>query len=126
MNLELIKYEPGMKVSQPGVYAGMPLHVYHSQCCVGPSVSSSGLRDLFLSSPAHFWSESTMNPKRVEKKDTKFMVLGGATPPLFLGGADFEKSFIRRPATYANTKNKTKALPRQSKTCKEWEANAEL
>jgi len=34
------------KISQQGIYAKIPMSVYHSDCCVGPSISSSGLREI--------------------------------------------------------------------------------
>jgi hypothetical protein len=53
--MKIIPHVPGTLISEPGIYA-MALEEYHSQCCVGPSVSSSGLRKIFdpNSSPAIF------------------------------------------------------------------------
>lgn len=126
MSLNLIEYKPGTKISEPGAYIGMPLAVYHSQCCVGPSVSSSGLRQLFLESSAHFWAHSSLNPNRVEVEETKFIILGRAAHHLFGGEPGFNRHFVVRPATYTDSKGEDKPWTRQSKTCKEWEAKAQL
>lgn len=97
MNVQ--KHIPGTLIDKPGIYA-MDLGEYHTQCCVGPSVSSSGLRKIFdpNSSPAHFWDESSLNPDRAPVKENEAMVLGRAAHHLILEEPDFDKLFVIRPA----------------------------
>lgn len=101
------------KISQNGVY-DIPIETYHSQCCTGPSISSSGLRKL-LRSPAQFWMYSDLNPKRVEEKDNEALILGRAAHHLLLGEKDFKKVFIVRPEElYGEKWNGNR------KDCKNW------
>ena len=52
---------PSGKVSVPGVYA-LSMAEYHGDLCVGPSISSSGLRTIWSRSPAHYFHASPYNP----------------------------------------------------------------
>lgn len=54
----------GEVITEPGIYLNMPLTVYHSDCCDGPSISSSGLRAIELETPLHYWDKSYLNPHR--------------------------------------------------------------
>jgi len=38
-------YKSGF-ITEPGIYRNVPMDVYHSDCCDGPSISSSGLPEL--------------------------------------------------------------------------------
>lgn len=88
----------GKQVSQPGIIAKMPLVTYHrGDICAGPSVSSTGLRTIFNKSPAHFWVESPLNPKRIEPADKESWALGRALHLLALGEPFFAKLFVVRP-----------------------------
>lgn len=90
------------KISAPGVY-DMPIEVYHSDCCIGPSISSSGLRKIELESPAHYWDESYLNPE-AERKDTTALRLGKAAHALALGMEHFDREFIISPFDDFRTK----------------------
>lgn len=83
-------------IDRAGVYR-LPIDVYHSQCTAGPSISSSGLRTIFLQSPAHYWVHSDLNKDRVEPTESSAFVLGRAAHHLLLGEDDFSTSFIQRP-----------------------------
>jgi hypothetical protein len=85
------------KIDRAGLHRIGPIDTYHSQCCVGPSISSSGLRTLFLKSPAHFWCESNLNPKREEQPTKEAFTLGRAAHHLLLGEDAFSTLFIVRP-----------------------------
>lgn len=50
-------------ISEPGIY-DLPIRQYHSQCCDGPSVSSTGLRKIELETPLHFFDTWDGNPNR--------------------------------------------------------------
>lgn len=115
MNVE--KHIPGTLIDKPGIYS-MGLEEYHSQCCVGPSVSSSGLRKIFdpNSSPAHFWDESSLNPNRAPAKENEAMILGRAAHHLILEEPDFDKLFIIRPEMAPDGR----AWNGNNKTCIAW------
>lgn len=84
------------KIDKPGRYR-VPLDYYHSDCCAGPSISSSGLRTIFMKSPAHYWCESYLNPAREERDETEALILGRAAHHLLLGEDEFSTLFIARP-----------------------------
>lgn len=44
-----------------GVYDGLPNEVYHGDCCVGPSISSTGIR-VCARDPFLYWQSSPLNP----------------------------------------------------------------
>lgn len=91
----------GQPISKPGIYSGVPMSVYHSgSLCVGPSISSSGLRTIFdpTRGPMAYWVESPLNPKRIEPADKEAWTIGRAAHHLYLGEAHFSKYFTARPA----------------------------
>lgn len=106
----------GQPISSPGIYSGVPMEVYHSaNLCVGPSVSSSGLRTIFTKSPMAFWVYSAMNANRLEEPDKAAYIEGRATHHLVLGEADFSRHFIARPEKYLG-----KAWNSNRDDCSEW------
>jgi len=95
----------GKPISMPGVYAGVPIEVYHSAtACIEPSISSSGLRRIFTKSPKHYFAESPYNPKRVESEESAALILGRAAHHLLFGMDDFKKEFAIRPETLGGEK----------------------
>jgi hypothetical protein len=94
----------GKEISKPCVIKDMPLDAYHSQCCAGPSVSSTSLRRVLEEnggSPAHFFCEWSGNPNRVEPDDEKaHLVLGRAVHHYLLGQSAFNKEFAIRPTEF--------------------------
>ena len=90
---------PLPKISRAGAY-DMPIELYHSDCCIGPSVSSSGLRKVEDQSLAHFWADSYLNPDREPFEPTASMILGSAAHHLLLGESDFAVKFIVRPKEF--------------------------
>lgn len=106
----------GKKISKNGVYDGVPMHAYHSDLCVGPSVSSGGLRTIFNQSPAHYFVKSYLNPNRIEEEDSDAFVLGRAAHHLLLGEDDFSTLFIGRPEKYDSWR---------TKEAKEWRSDQE-
>jgi len=116
MVAELVCRWSGAPVSAPGVYAGIPISVYHSAaCCDGPSISSSGLRTIFGESPAHYWANSPLNPKRQPEKPNEALTLGRAAHHLLLGEIDFSKLFVIRPETLNG-----QAWQGNRTDCREW------
>lgn len=109
-----------MKISKKGVYS-ISMSDYHGQPCVGPSVSSSGLRTIFSQSPAHFWCRSSLNPKAEPEKETEAFVFGRAAHHLLLGEDDFSTLFIVRPDEAPDGRD----WNGNNKSCKEWLAAQE-
>lgn len=103
-----------MKISKSGLYQ-LSMAAYHGQPCVGPSVSSSGLRTIFTKSPAHFWVNSSINPNAQPQEDTEAFVFGRAAHHLLLGEDDFSTLFIVRPAEIDG-----EAWQGNRKACRNW------
>lgn len=51
----------------PGVYDNLDDEIYHGDCCEGPSISSTGVRQV-LSDPAVYWEGSALNPEVKAKR----------------------------------------------------------
>jgi len=86
-----------MKISAPGVYS-MPSTQYHSDCCDGPSLSSTGARILAQQCPAAYkWQKD--NPPIKEEFE-----IGNATHLLVLEPHLFEQSVWRIPKDDYRTK----------------------
>lgn len=105
-----------MKITKPGLYSGVPMSAYHGDLTGEPSISSSGLRTLFLESPKHYWRDSYLNPHRPEQKDSDAFVLGRAAHHLLLGEEDFSTLFIMRPEKFDSWR---------TTAAKEWRAEQE-
>lgn len=110
------------QITKPGMYKNLPLSCYHDAgICVGPSISSSGLRQIFNESPAHFFAEWPGNPARIERKDTKAFALGRAAHHLVLGEKFFTKLFVAQPAEYADSKTgEMKPWNNNATVCRTW------
>lgn len=83
-------------IEKSGVY-DIPIEEYHADCCVGPSISSSGLRTILMESPAHFWAYSYLNPAPFPDESTKALDYGRAAHCLVLGEPEFNRYFIVSP-----------------------------
>jgi len=107
----------GEKITRPGIYAGVPLDIYHSQTiCDGPSVSSSGLRRVLEEnggSPAHFYAEWSGNPNQIDLPEKKVWTFGRACHHLMLGQPNFAQEFVFRP----------EELPDKNGILTEWQGN---
>ena len=95
--MEALKVQEGELIEASGVYI-MPMEQYHTQCCVGPSISSSGLRAIFHDSPADFWCYSDLNDERFEREPAEHFTFGRAAHALILGEEVFHEKFALRPA----------------------------
>ena len=79
-----------MKITEPGIY-DMPAHEYHADPCDGPSLGSTGARELIAGCPASFrWKQD--NPEVKEDFD-----IGNATHLLVLEPDQFEARIGRVP-----------------------------
>lgn len=88
-------------ITENGVY-DLTMERYHGQPCAGPSVSSSGLRTLWSSSPAHFWLDSSLNPNREpDESERPHFALGRAAHHLLLQGRKgFDAEYVIRPSKW--------------------------
>lgn len=94
------------KISEPGVYA-LPIEVYHGQPTVGPSISSSGLRTIWSQSPAHYYVDSALNPKRAPQTARPAFALGRLAHKLLLEGSDgLADEFVTRPEQWSDWRTK--------------------
>lgn len=98
-----IKWSGG-EIKRDGIYADIPLAVYHNSTDLvdGLSVSKSILGSIIPcephnGSPKLFWSQWKYNPDRIVKPSTDQMVLGRAVHHLFEGKDSFRKHFVVRP-----------------------------
>lgn len=105
--IDLTPVPDGVKIREPGAYR-MSMDHYHSQkCCIGPSVSSSGLRTIELQSPHEFWSFSDLNPDRFWKEDeSDALRFGRAAHALLLGDEVFSENYAVRPDDFKDYKTK--------------------
>ena len=85
-----------LPITEPGIYAGIPMADYHRQLTSGPSTSSGGLRTIDAKSPAHYFAESYLNPD-AEPTDTVALRMGKAAHSLLLGDEVFEDHFEVAP-----------------------------
>lgn len=90
----------GEPISVPGLYANIPLDAYHRQLTVGPSISSSGLRDIFHRSPRAYFRNSYLNPTRAPQKVSEAFIFGRGAHHLLLGEENFRHIFAVRPLMY--------------------------
>lgn len=114
----------GQPITEAGAYRGIPIERYHlADMLPGPSVSSSGLKLIDQSTPAHFWAQSRMNPDRIEREETPSLRLGSAVHTLFLGETGFRDRFAIQPATYIDAKTgEEKPWNGNANVCKAWRA----
>lgn len=111
----------GFKITEPGLYVGLPIEKYHSDICAGPSNSSSGLRAIANGSPAEYWATSYLNPVAEPREDKDHFRVGQAAHTLFLGEGKFDEQFSVKPATYIDAKTGAeKKWNGNATVCKEW------
>lgn len=96
----------GTLLSEPGIYANIPIEVYHDQLTVEPSISSSGLRKIEAESPRHWWALSYLNPDRPKREEAAHFALGRAVHTLLLGEDGFRDQYVVRPEEYPDWRTK--------------------
>jgi hypothetical protein len=95
----------GQPITVPGIYSGIPLEAYHrADICAGPSISSTMLRAISTSSPAHAFAKSPLNPNRAEFKASEAMNLGSALHWVVAREPGFGDRFVIRPETFRGSK----------------------
>lgn len=111
----------GAKIGEPGIYRKVPMEAYHGDLCVGPSISSSGLREIENRSPLHYFATSYLNPDRPADESTSAMDLGRAVHTLLLSEDGFRDDYVTRPETYPDAKTgEFKPWNGNATVCKEW------
>ena len=107
MHLTRDRKAPQGKITEPGCFVGLPLSVYHDDCCVGPSISSSGLRTIWSQSAAHYWCRSPLNPDRLPPEDKPHFALGRVAHTLLLEGrAGLLTDYALRPDDFPDYRSK--------------------
>lgn len=96
----------GGKITEAGIYRGVPMDIYHSDCCPGASVSSSGLRQLTPPNgcPLKFWDTSYLNPDRVLEETKEHFNVGRAVHTLLLSETGFRDTYVIRPDEWSDWK----------------------
>ena len=112
----------GKPIAEPGIWRKVPMDAYHGQLTVGPSISSSGLREIENKSPLHYWANSYLNPERPEDADddSKALIFGRAVHTLLLSEDGFRDQYVVRPETYEADDGKWKPWSGNANICKEW------
>lgn len=106
------------KITEPGIY-DISLAEYHGDPCDAPSISSSGLRDIEMKSPRHYWVTSPYNPNRIAREESRQMLLGSAAHHLLLGEDGFANRYVAR----LDEAPDGRAWNGNNKSCKEWLAD---
>lgn len=96
----------GGRIGKPGIYSGVSMDAYHGDLCIGPSISSSGLRTIEAKSPLHYYATSYLNPGRVGQTANDAFDFGRAAHTLLLGETGFRDQFVIRPAEFKDYKTK--------------------
>lgn len=98
----------GGKITASGIYRNVPMEIYHSDCCDGPSISSSGLREIAPPDgcPIKYWDNSYLNPDRAPEETKDHFSLGKAVHTLLLGEDGFRDQFVIRPEEYPDYRTK--------------------
>lgn len=105
------------KITEPGIY-DLSMEVYHSDCCEGPSISSTGLRTIHNECPLEYWAFSVLNPKRYIMDDKGAYSFGRAAHCLIVGGEVFSERYVLRPRVIDE-----KPWQSNRTVCREWVAN---
>jgi hypothetical protein len=113
----------GKPITKSGFYSGVPMSAYHSgRLCLGPSLSSSGLRTLFTKSEAHFYDQWPLNPEHDPSvnEETEALVLGRAVHHLLLGQPHFAREFVITPSETPDAKGKMQPWTLRFDSAKQW------
>lgn len=84
-------------IGRAGIYAGVPMDAYHADLCIGPSISSSGLRTIEAKTPLHYFAGSYLNPDREPEEAKGHFAFGRAAHTLLLGERGFREQYAVRP-----------------------------
>lgn len=113
------------KIGKPGIY-DIPMDDYHQDCCVGPSVSSSGLRTIEAKSPAHYYAYSYLNPNRAVKEESAVFNFGKAGHALTIEGVSLEEKYHVLPKGFSKAATLKQADAIASKAAAEAEGKISI
>jgi hypothetical protein len=82
------------------------MDAYHGDLCIGPSVSSSGLRTIEAKTPLHYYATSYLNPERLPEGPKDHFSFGRAAHTLLLGESGFREQFVVRPDEWSDWRTK--------------------
>lgn len=124
MMAKVIQWD-GKVITKPGIYKDVPLDLYHSKELFDgvPAISSSGLRQIWNYSPAHYWANSPYNPDRAEEDadEKRSYVLGRALHHLVGAQKGFKELFVVRPDKLPDIGERVPKPWQGNRTaCKEW------
>lgn len=125
---EVQKIERGELIEKDGVYE-IDVADYHGDCCIGPSISSTGLRTIDLDCPAAYWADSPLNKQRVvdieaeEKTEAKHFRIGRAAHTLLLEPGEYAKQIAVPPVF--RTKSGEISTSFATAEAKEWVAKVQ-
>ena len=122
MSLNITPWD-GKPIAKAGFYSGVPMSAYHSgRLCLGPSLSSSGLRKIFTESEAHFYDQWPLNPEydKDANEESEALILGRAVHHLLLGQPHFAKEFVITPSECADSKGKMQPWTLRFDSAKAW------
>lgn len=71
-----------VKIDEAGAY-DLEMDVYHGDCCTGPSISNSSIKQL-LADPSEYWRKSPLNPDRVKEASKRHFNIGTSAHLLLL------------------------------------------
>jgi len=120
--MNVIKWS-GKPIDKSGFYSHVPMSAYHSgRLCIGPSISSSGLRTIIQKSPAHYWDRCPINPDHDPKADeeSEALILGRATHHLLLGQPQFDADFVLQPDVAPDVKGVLGPWNYNKLSCQKW------
>ncbi len=104
-------------IAAPGAYPGIAAEDYHRNpnLLPGPSLSGTGAKTLVAKSPAHFWYNSPLNPKRPPEEDKRHLNIGKAAHDRLLLADRWETHYFILPPQFD---------PRATVKQAEWHAEA--
>lgn len=102
-----------MKIDKPGVYDVSANDYHRTEICVGPSISSSGLRTV-ADCPAKYWFNSPLNPNRPPESSASHFNLGKAAHDLILDGSGWPDRYHVLPEGFTRSATKKHAAEIQA------------
>jgi len=105
-------------IDKPGVYQIAESDYHRKELCIGPSISSSGLRAI-AKCPAKYWWNSPLNPNRPEESEARHFTFGRAAHDLVLDGVGWPSRYHVLPEGFNAGHTKKWADAIDSKTLAE-------
>ena len=97
---------PNGKINKTCYIDGLPMKLYHTDCCDAFSASSGDLVTVETRGLKNYWSKSYMNPKRYKPKDKEAYILGRLAHLAVTGDDLFSNQFVVKPFDFRSDKQK--------------------